>query len=174
MYKPIEITNPVLARLEERYTETKEFCSFFFRAYPNDWPDFGRGWQHVLTNVLESSFIREHLPVLFPLDMEAAMRFTRLNTYEFEGSLINLFGAEGGYCDLTGEEPIARSVDEYKNIIQAILHSIPGSEEYHILAYRMDDWEWSAMTRGATEAYSFFAYFPKKTIWWFVAFAHFY
>jgi hypothetical protein len=80
-----------LAEVADRFLLAGELYSVFFK--PNvptgTYPDFGRGFQAVLADVLQSNSLGVTVPRLVPLNFKAAMKFATLDRYEFEGSLIS-------------------------------------------------------------------------------------
>jgi hypothetical protein len=169
MFQRTEIDCPTLAEIGDRFRIAGEFASVFFRpAAPTaSYPDFGRGFQAVLEDVLRSDFLREAVPGLVPIKVAAAMTFARLRRFEFEGSLVDVLLQ--GTCT----EGVVGSEQEARESVRTILGRVlcPSGT---VWAYRLDDPSWSALTDGATLAWSYFAYECSRKLWWFLSFADFY
>jgi hypothetical protein len=170
MFERADIDCPALTQMADRLGKAGELTSVFFRstAALSEFPRFDRGLKAVLTDVLNSDYLRETLPWMFPLDQDTAMRFSHLDRFEFEGWLMSLLVR--GAC----AESIVCDEAEARQWVQAILQGIPHGPDRSLRVFRMDDAEWSALTRGATLCSAAFVYTPAHRIWWFIAFADFY
>src|SRR5437899_6354018 len=173
MFQSIEIDSPTLNKVASRFRTVADFHSIFFRpAKPwplySDYPNFSRGDAVVLMEVLNSDFLRACIPQLFPLDLDSARKFSILERFEFEGSLIHLLLQ--GTCT----ERVVASESEARETACALLAETILRSDDSLCAYRMDDWNWSELTRSATTCGTFFVYAPYHKTWWFMGFADHY
>ena len=164
MFQHVGITSPTLDEIAARFRTVAEFDSIFFRpiAPPHLYPDFSRGCEAVLLEVLESDFLRTNVPQLFPLDLEGARDFSLLGPFEFEGSLIQML------LDGTCTEKVVASETEAREITAALLTESVLQPNGHLMAFRMNDRNWSHLTRTATMSSTYFVYVPINKTWWFV------
>ena len=169
MFERVEVDYPKLTEVGNRFLGTGEFLSMFFRpkAPTATYPNFDRGFQAVLADVVQSDFIGEAFPQLVPLNVPAAMKFARLDRYEFEGSLVSVL-LEG-----TCTERVVSGEGEAREVVQSIFRSA-FRPDGGLWAWRLDDWSWSTLTKGATVAWAYFVYESSQRIWWFVCFADHY
>src|SRR5690348_596442 len=121
MFQSIEIDSPTLDKVASRFrTGCGNFHSIYFTPtkpspyYPN-YPDLSQGEAAVLMGVLSSDFLRASLPQLFPLDLDNARKYSLLNRFEFEGSLIHLL-LEG-----TCNEKVVATESEARETVCALL-----------------------------------------------------
>lgn len=173
MFQSVEIVSPTFDKVASRFRKVASFHSIFFRAakpwpFYSDYPNFSRGDAVVLMEVLNSDFLRESMPQLFPLDMDKARKYSLLNRFEFEGSLIHLLLQ--GTCT----EKVVASESEARETVPALLAETILRSDDSLCAFRMDDWNWSELTRSATSAGTYFVYAPYHKTWWFIGFADYY
>ncbi len=170
MFERVEIDCPALTEIGERLLATGEFHSVFF--HPSDaapsYPDFRRGVQAVLSEVLQSSFLSDVVPGLFPLNFTAATRFATLNRYELEGSLVSRLLQ--GTCT----ESVVSDEREARAVVRAILEKALLQPNGSLSGFRLDDSSWSALSDRATLSWSYLVYESSRKVWWFVCFADFY
>jgi len=170
MFHLTEIDCAALVKIGDRFLDVGEFHSVFFRpeVFSATYPEFGRGVQAVLSDVLRSSFLGAVVPQLVPLDFKAAMKFAVLNRYEFEGSLIGALLQGTCTASVVDDERDAR--EKVRIILDGALLKPDGA----LFAFRMDDPSWSALTSGATFSWAYFVYEASQKLWWFVCFADYY
>jgi len=160
MFQSVEIVSPTLNKVATRFqTGAADFHSIFFRAakpwpFYSDYPNFSRGDAVVLMEVLNSDFLRASIPQLFPLDQDKARKYSVLNRLEFEGSLIHLLLQ--GTCT----ERVVASESEARETVLALLAETILRSDDSLCAFRMDDKNWSELTRGATISGTYFVYAP--------------
>ena len=128
------------------------------------YPDFGRGYDVVLMEVLESDFLRIAVPQMFPINLKSARKFSLLDRFEFEGSLIRML-LEG-----TCNETVVASETEAREIAAALLAETVLRLSGYLIAFRMDDSNWSNLTRKATKSSTYFVFIPTDNTWWFLGF----
>jgi len=174
MFQAVEIVSPTLNKVASRFRAgCGNFESIFFRPtkpspyYPN-YPDLSQGEAVVLMGVLGSEFLRASIPELFPLDLGSARKFSLLNRFEFEGSLIHLLLQ--GTCT----DKVVASESEARETVCALLAETILGRDNSLWALRMDDWNWSELTRSATLSGTYFVYAPIDKTWWFIGFADHY
>jgi hypothetical protein len=168
MFQSIETVSPTLNKVASRFrTGGANFHSVFFRPVaPQQWyPGFSREHAVVLMEVLSSEFLRTALPQLFPLDLDSARKFSLLRRFEFEGSLIQLLLQ--GTC--TGK--VVATEAEARETVCALLAETILRPDGLLWAFRMDDDNWSELTRRATISGTYFVYAPFDKTWWFMGFA---
>jgi hypothetical protein len=166
MFNRAEIACPILDDIGRRFLRVGEFYSVFFR--PANATNFGQGHQALLLEMLRANYLTEAVPKLDPLNYSAATKFSVLNRYEFEGSLINVL------LDGTCTEKIVVDEREAYEAARAILKGTVLKPNGARCAFRMDDPSWSALTNGATLSWAYFAYESSQQLWWFVCFADYY
>lgn len=167
MFQQVEVNSPTLTEIGRRHLEISElfFVSFRTNASLGDFPRFDRGQVAVLTDLLESDALRECLPRLFPLNMVAAMKYSALDYYELEGSLLSMLIR--GAC----VEKVVCDEEDARAKVRTILQEAPFCSDRNLRAFRMDDCEWSALTDAATLWSAFFVYFPSARTWTVIGFA---
>jgi hypothetical protein len=173
MFQSVEIVSPTLDNVASRFQTVADFHSIFFRAakpwpFYSDYPNFSRGDAVVLMEVLNSDFLRASIPQLFPLDLDNARKYSLLNRFEFEGSLIHLLLQ--GTCT----ERVVASESEARETVPALLAETILRSDGSLCAFRMDGKKWSELTRGATISGTYFVYAPSHKTWWFIGFADHY
>jgi hypothetical protein len=99
------------------------------------------------------------------LNLDSARKFTHLDRFEFEGSLISLLLQ--GTCT----EKIVATESESREMVRALLAETILRPDGIIMAYRMDEEDWSERTRRATISATYFVYAPHDKTWWFMGFA---
>jgi hypothetical protein len=115
--------------------------------------------------VLSSDFLPASIPQLFPLDLDSARKFSLLERFEFEGSMIRLLLQ--GTCT----EQVVAIESEARETVCALLPETILRSDGLLGAFRMDDQNWSELTRSATISSTYFVYAPFDKTWWFVGFA---
>jgi hypothetical protein len=167
MFQSVKIASPTLDKVASRFRTVADFHSLFFRPVAPQpfYPDFSRGHTVVLMEVLSSDFLRASIPQLFPLDSDSARKFSLLERFEFEGSLIRLLLR--GTCT----EKVVATESEARETVCALLAETILRPDGILWAFRMDDENWSGLTRSATISATYFVYAPFDKTWWFMGFA---
>ena len=166
MFNRIEIPCPALEEIGRRFRAVAEFYSVLFR--PATPKHFGHDFQAGFLEMLKENRLEQAVPKLLPLSYSAASKFAVLNKYEFEGSLISAFLQ--GTCT---DRVVADEREAYE-VVRTIMKSLLLRPNGSILAIRMDDPSWSALSNAATLSWAYFVYESSQQIWWFVCFADYY
>jgi hypothetical protein len=88
-------------------------------------------------------------------------RYSLLNRYEFEGSLLTIL-REGGKRKTLSRKP---TNDLHQMVVNGLNRLCPAPHSL-LQVFRMDDQRWCELTRDAEKAVSYLAYQPERKVWW--------
>ena len=159
----VEHDCPIPDEIVRRFQAVGEFCSVFFSATSTR--AGGQDPSEVLASLLQQNELGEAVPKLLPFNLSAARHFAALNKYEFEGSLVGVL-LDGTCTDRVVSDQAARRSRSPTPSLKAVTR--PNGI---LVAYRMDDPSWSALTNSATLSWAYFVYETSRQLWWFVCFA---
>jgi hypothetical protein len=161
MFSRVEYECPIIEDIGNRFRAVADFYSVFFNTVGMT----GAGREDVLAALLQSDELAKAVPKLLPLDLSAAKDCTALNRYEFEGSLV------GALLQGTCTDQVVCDEREAFETARAILREVVLRPNGHILAFRMDDPKWSALTNQATLSWAYFVFESSRSMCWFLCFA---
>jgi hypothetical protein len=163
MFSRIEQDYPSLEVISKRLLAVADFHSVFFNTIGI--PSPGAGRENVLAELLHSTELAKAVPTLLPLDLAAAKNCAILNRYEFEGSLV------GVLLQGTCTDQVVCDEREAFETATAIMREVVLRPNGHMVAFRMDDPKWSALTNQATLSWSYFVFESSRDMCWFLCFA---
>jgi hypothetical protein len=163
MFSRAEYNCPTVEEIGSRFRAVADFYSVFFNAIGN--APAGASLRDVLAELLQSEELAKAVPKLLPLNLSAGRDCTELNRYEFEGSLT------GALVQGTCTDRVVSDEREAYEAARAIMREAVLRPNGQVLAFRMDDPRWSALTNQATLWWAYFVFESSRRIWWFVCFA---
>ena len=163
MFTRVGCDCPITEDMGNRFRAVADFYSVFFNTLGTTTASVGR--EDVLEELLKSEELAKAVPKLLPLDLTAAKDRTVLNRYEFEGSLV------GALVQGTCTDRVVCDEREAFETARAILREAVLRPNGQILAFRMDDSKWSALTNQATLSWAYFVFESSRSVCWFLCFA---
>lgn len=163
MFQRVQFDCPVVEEIGRRFRSEGGFHSVFFNRIGTAPASDGPAAE--LAELLQSDELVKAVPELAPLNPSAGKDWAALNRYELEGSLV------GALVQGTCTDRVVCDEREAFEAARAIMREAVLRPNGDVLAVRMNDPAWSALTNQATLWWSYFVFESSRRVCWFVCFA---